>query len=120
MEINQTASGKYKFNTIYFNKTISKWVDIVNTDISIKNNFKKIHIYPGKYGFDICVYSLSLVLSHLIKNTSDIYTYMSGTLDINKYLELIHEGWKKNYIYWINNKPYKENNNDKPKDDLPF
>ena len=25
---------------------------------------------------------------------------------INKYLELTHKGWKKNYIYWVNNEPY--------------
>ncbi len=108
MAVNQTASGKYQFNTVYFNKTISEWVNIVNNDISIKNNFKKIHIYPGKYSFDTYIYSLSLILSYIDKNTKDIYTYMSGILDINEYLELTHKGWKKNYIYWINNLPYKE------------
>lgn len=104
--VNCTASGKYQFNTIYFNKTITEWIIIINHEVAIQNNFKKINIYPGKFGFDSLIYSLSLVLSHLTKNTSDIYVYMSGELDVTKYLELIHKGWSKNYMYWINNEPY--------------
>jgi hypothetical protein len=118
MELNQTASGKYRFDSIYFKKTISEWVDIINTDISEKNNFKKIHIYPGKYGYDNYVYSLSSILSYLSKNLEDIQHYMKGTLAINKYLELIHKGWKKNYIYWVNNTPYETSMYKKPTKEL--
>lgn len=114
MEINHTASKKYRFDTVYFNKTISEWTNIVNTDISAKNNFKKIHIYPGKYGYDNYIYILSSILSHIDKNTNDIYQYISGTLDINEYLELSHKGFARNYIYWINTKPYKEGLYKKP------
>ena len=114
MEINQTASGKYRFNTVYFKKSISEWVNLVNTYVSEKNNFKKIHIYPGKYGFDNYIYVLSAILSHLSKNLEDIQYYMKGTLDINVYLELIHKGWKKNYIYWVNNEPYETDSYKKP------
>ena len=39
---------------------------------------------------------------------------MKRTLDINKYLELTHKGWKKNYIYWVNNEPYETSLYKKP------
>lgn len=118
MALNQTASGKYRFDAVYFNRSISKWVNMVNTDISITKKIKKIHIYPGKYGFDSYVYILSLLLTHLSNNTNDIYTYISGSLDINNYLLLVHKGWKKNYIYWVNDQPYNEGPYKKPTKEL--
>ena len=108
MELNHTASGKYQFNTVYFNKNILECVDLLNIDIATKNNFKKMHLYPCKYGFDLYVYILSKVLTHIKKNTDDIFKFNKGTLDLNIYLEIVHKGWRKNYLYWSNKKPYKK------------
>ena len=93
-----TRSRKYRLDTVYFNESIVKWVDIVHTEVSKVYGMKKIKIKPADYGHDSYVYILCAVLPHI--STTDIMASIKGNHDISKFVEMAHLAWIDNYLFW--------------------
>ncbi len=106
---NKTASGKYNYSTIYFNKRIEDWVPLIHNNVNIINSWRKIEIKKYNYGYDNYVYILSKLLPYIKQNKDDIFIYIGNMLNIEKYAKKAFKAHIKNYLYWRNHIPYEEN-----------
>lgn len=100
-----SASGKIRFDSFYFGKSISDWITIVNKSISKENNFQTIRITPGKFGYDVMATMIFNVFQCVLENKQDIMLYIRNNLDITPYMNVIHGGFVETYLYWKNFDP---------------
>ncbi len=106
---NETASKKYKYDTIYFNKPLYDCVPIVHNNVDLINNWKKFDIKKYTYGYDNYIYVLSKVLPKIKQNKDDLFIYIGNQLSLDKYGKIAFKAHIKNYLYWRNNIPYDGN-----------
>jgi hypothetical protein len=95
MEIETTANQKYQFKTEYFNKPLSKWIEICHRHMSLKSGWGFQPLLPGTFGYD----NQAMSIGHLFDNYNSKLT-VEGTA------ALIHEGWVINYLFWRDNSPW--------------
>lgn len=94
-----------KYSTIYFNASIDEWIHEFNRTITEQNDMAPLPIESGDYGYA----SYGCVLESVLSNTTttDIMSYMNKTLDIGKYISLVHKAWCENHLYFKNAFPSK-------------
>jgi hypothetical protein len=90
--------NKFDSDIIYYGQTLYDWIDIVHTIICDESELAKFDI--DGYGFDSYASILNIILSNI--DTPDVMSYMKNNLDLDKYVDLAHRGWSKNYIHWKN------------------
>lgn len=91
-------SKKYSLGNVYFNQSLTSWVDILNTELCELYDYKKFNIDHNSYPFDSYASILSAVLPHI--TTQDIMNSMKNELDTSKYIALAHTAWSEAYILW--------------------
>lgn len=93
--MNQTANGKYKYDSVYYGKTLNEWIQLSHKNNCQKNGWNFYELKRGMFGYD----NMACSLGYLFEN-------MNKKLDEEYFAELIHEGWKINYLYWRDNQPW--------------
>lgn len=89
-----TANGEYKYNEVYFGKSLNYWIQFVHRSNCLKNGWNYTPLKKGGYGYD----NIAVCLGDFFNN---IESYNETTSPIN-----IHNSWMKNYLYWRDNKPW--------------
>lgn len=88
----------------YFDKTMHEWIILVHSNINKINNWKYKIPKINSYGYNNFISVLTKLFLYIINNQDDIFIFISGKLDFNKYIDILHNGWRDNYIYYVNNK----------------
>lgn len=91
-------SKKYSLGSIYFNQSLTSWVDMLNTELCELYDYKKFNIDHNSYSFDSYASILSSILPHI--TTQDIMNSMKDKLVMSKYIALAHSAWSETYILW--------------------
>lgn len=94
----QTRSNKYSLDTVFFNESMTTWIDEVHTHISNLYGMRKIKIKPMDYGYDSYAYVLHAVLSKI--TVIDVMSTMRSKPDTKKFIEGAHNAWVENYLFW--------------------
>jgi hypothetical protein len=89
MELELTLNEKYKFDTIYFNKSLIEWIHLLDT-------------CTNKYEYDRYAHIISNIMICINEEPNDIYLYIRGKLDLDPYMKIIHGGYIENYLYYKN------------------
>lgn len=81
-----------------FNSSSDYWIYYVHNSMCSKYNMEPFEIKSNDYGYE----SYKCVIISIILNITndDIRLYLSGTLDLNKYIGFAHLAWSDNYIKW--------------------
>ncbi len=99
-----TANNIYKYDTIYFNKSLDEWIQEVHINNLKYYGWKNIPLKRGCFGYDNIAISLNLLFDQILNDK----TILDNKLLCAHY---IHLGWTMNYIYWRDYKPWLTNNN---------
>ena len=93
-----TANGKYRYDAIYYGKTLNEWVQACHVENCRYYKWVYRPLVPGAFGFDNLACGLSNLFALYEKDGS-------CTCPLSSY-DAIHEAWKENYEYWRDNKPW--------------
>jgi hypothetical protein len=91
-----TANGMYSYDTLFYSKKLSEWVDISHRYMTRAEGWQYRPLHPETYGYDNHAMSIATMLTEgtqpEIKN-------------IEKLSSAVHDGWTLNYCWWRDNKP---------------
>ncbi len=87
-------------NQVFFGQSIASWIDMIHTHLSKQYQMSKLHITPGKFGYESYIYVVHDILSNV--SSQDILRSMRGDIDMDKFVEIVHTAWIKNYVLWKN------------------
>ena len=89
---------EFDLNTIYFNDSLSNWVNIVHTTITKQYEMKTFKIDQNDFGFHSYATIINVILSNV--SSVEIFDSIKGNFNYRKFMILSHEAWIKNYINW--------------------
>lgn len=95
----KSANNIVDYNGLYFDKTISDWIDFVHRKMSAHYKWKYFPLKQGAFGYDNLACSIYYVFNNCSRESS-----------VNEIASQVHDGWVINYMYWKNNEPWKTNN----------
>jgi len=99
MQPYKTANGLYKYNQIFYKKTLDKWINLAHQYNCKYNNWHYYNLKKGSFGYDCMVYCLAYSFDRI-----------SNEHTIDEIAEMIHEAWSEIYIYWRDYMPWLKNN----------
>ncbi len=109
--VTHCACGSIAFSCQIMSRSISDWIAAIHLSIQSVTGSSK-QIMPGKYGYDVNAHVQSALLryiEHTIKSQGSSSIFSIGLSDRQMMLDIIHNAWRNNYMYWINQRPYESN-----------
>lgn len=103
MEVDKTANGKYRYDTIYHGRSLDQWVQGCHKYNCEINNWKYQPLRKGAFGYD----NLTVSLVHLFEKLNNMGVEVNT---LETLASEVHNGWCENYIYWRDNEikaPYR-------------
>ena len=94
IEICISANGKWRYDMIYFGKSMNDWVQEAHKYNCKLNNWYYKPLEKGLFGYDNIVCSLGHLFEFLLNNNNH---------DEETLAEYIHLGWCENYIFYRDN-----------------
>lgn len=94
---NKTANCEFSYDTVYNNKTLDQWIQLVHKYVSTKSQWKYYPLKKACFGYDNFALSVGY-----------IFTKLKTYNDIEEMCDIIHKGWATNYNYWKTNSPWLE------------
>ncbi len=96
----RTANGVVSYSAKIFSWTLDEWIQKAHKTNCDANGWTYCALHPGSYGYD----SLAMSLFETLSDPS--LTELVKAEDIDALAKRIHDGWRKNYTFWTEMKPY--------------